>query len=206
MYTNIKDIEALNVDNIYLDYDCTMVDSIKAVLNQLNERYNTAYITSDCTTWNFNNLFPDLTECELLEIFDSERFFEDVELYEGMWEFINRNHDKITIVTCGLAMNLYRKEQWIRKFFPNIKFIGIDSVVMDKSSVKMGKNSMHIDDNQDNLRSTDAEYKVMFVNVKDANWNDKWTAEKTDIRGTKYGYGIRRDGYWEQRFKINSWK
>lgn len=199
MYTNIKDIEALNVDNIYLDYDCTMVDSIKAVLNQLNERYNTAYVTSDCATWNFNNLFPDLTECELLEIFDSERFFEEVEFYEGMWEFINRNHDKITIVTCGLAMNLYRKEQWIRKFFPNIKFIGIDSVIMDKSSVKMGKNSMHIDDNQDNLRSTDAEYKVMFVNVEDANWNDKWIDEKGR-------YAIRRDGYWEQRFKINSWK
>lgn len=199
MYTNIKDIEALNVDNIYLDYDCTMVDSIKTVLNQLNERYNTAYITSDCTTWNFNNLFPTLTECELLEIFDSERFFEEVEFYEGMLEFINRNYDKITIVTCGLTMNLYRKEQWIRKFFPNIKFIGIDSVVMDKSSVKMGKNSMHIDDNQDNLRSTDAEYKVMFVNVEDANWNDKWTAEKG-------GYAMRRDGYWEKRFKINSWK
>lgn len=199
MYTNIKDIEALNVDNIYLDYDCTMVNSIKAVLNQLNERYNTAYIASDCTTWNFNNLFPTLTECELLEIFDSERFFEEVEFYEGMWEFINRNHDKITIVTCGLAMNLYRKEQWIRKFFPNIKFIGIDSVVMDKSSVKMGKNSIHIDDNQENLRSTDAEYKVMFVNVEDASWNDKWTAEKGR-------YAMRRDGYWEKRFKINSWK
>ena len=58
---------------------------------------------------------------------------------------------------------------------------------------------MHIDDNQNNLRSTDAEYKVMFVNVEDANWNDKWTAEKCR-------YAIRYDGYCEQRFKINSWK
>lgn len=202
-YINVNEIEQMIADGrikrIFLDYDCTMVDSITAVLSQLNERYETSYIASDCTTWNFHNLYPILSEIDLLEIFDSVRFFEEVKMYDGVSDFINRHFDMITVVSKGLETNLYLKSKWLNKHFPSIDFVGLEGTNMDKSMVKMGRNSLHIDDNQDNLKSTDAEYKIMFVNVENAEWNDKWTVEQGR-------YAIRRDGYWEKRFKMDGWK
>ena len=181
-YINVNNIEQMirngEITRIYLDYDCTIVDSIEACLNQLNELYNTAYITEDCTTWNFNNLFPNLEEDELLKIFDSPRFFNEVKMYEGVYDFINKYFDMITIVSKGLKDNLYLKSKWLNKYFPSIDFIGLEGVVMDKSMVNMGLGAVHIDDNQDNLISTNAEYKVLFENVKDAEWNNNWNGLK----------------------------
>lgn len=188
-YINVNYIERLikeeKIKHIFLDYDCTMVNSIEAVLNQLNERYNTAYVTEECTTWNFQNLFPDLKEEELLEIFDSVRFFEEVKMYEGVYDFINKHFDMITVVSKGLDTNLYLKGKWLNKYFSNINFIPLEGIVMNKSMVNMGKKSIHIDDNQDNLFSTNAEYKVLYKNVKDAEWNKRWKGKWIDNWGIK---------------------
>jgi hypothetical protein len=109
-YINVNDIEQMiedgRIKHIYLDFDCTMVDSITAVLSQLNERYGTSYIASDCTTWNFSNLFPNLSEVELLEIFDSVRFCDEVKMYEGVYEFIIKHLEIITVVSNRLETNL----------------------------------------------------------------------------------------------------
>ena len=183
-----------------------MVDSIKAVLNQLNERYNTTYETKDCNTWNMKNLFPNLNEIELLEIFDSERFFEEVEMYNGVYKFINKHLDITTVVSKGLSMNLYLKEKWIQKHFQFIKFIGLDGTIMDKSMVDMGLKALHIDDNQDNLFSTTAEYKLLYENVPNTDWNDEWDTTDEDgefnILGDPWHSPI---VYHEKRFIMNSW-
>ena len=177
-YINVNNIEQMidegKIKRIFLDYDCTMVNSIEAILNQLNEKYNTGYITEQCTTWNFENLFPNLSENELLEIFDSTRFFEEVKMYEGVWDFVNKYFNMITVVSKGLETNLYLKSKWLNKYFPSIDFIGLEGVVMDKSMVNMGLGAVHIDDNQDNLISTNAEYKILFENVPNAEWNNRW--------------------------------
>lgn len=197
-YINVSYIEQLikdgKIKRIFLDYDCTMVNSIEAVLNQLNERYNTAYITEDCTTWNFSNLFPDLTEVELLEIFDSVRFFDEVKMYEGVWEFVNKHLDMITVVSKGLETNLYLKRKWINKYFPTIDFVGLEGTIMDKSMVNMGLGSLHIDDNEKNLWSTNSEYKILYENVPNTEWNSGWI--DTPFPATEY----------EQRFIMNNWK
>lgn len=209
-YINVNDIEKLikdgKIKHIFIDYDEVMVKSIKAVLDQLNERYNTAYITGDCTTWNMNNLFSNLSEIELLEIFDSVRFFDEVEMYEGVYEFINKYFDMITVVSKGLDTNLYLKKLWLDKYFPTIDFIGLEGTVMDKSMVKMGLNTVHIDDNQSNLWSTDAEYKILFENVPNAEWNKDW--EITDDKGEFSILGDEFHGktYYEKRFIMKGWE
>ena len=167
-------IEENNIKHIYLDYDETLVDSIEAVLKQLNPRYGTNFKPNECKTWNFTNLFPNLKEIELEEIFDSEQFFEDVKWKDGALSFIGKFHDKITIVSNGYSKNLYLKERWIREYFPDIKFIGCEFGVMDKSEIEMGDRDLFIDDNQDNLLSSTASYCVLFENVKGSDWNDCW--------------------------------
>lgn len=202
-YINVNDIEQMisdgKIKHIYLDFDETCVNSIDSVLIQLNRRYGTNYNMYDVNTWNFNNIFPNIVSIEIEEIFDSREFFDRLTYKDGVGKFIEKHLDIITIVTKGNAMNLLLKELWIKHKFPTIDFVGLEGTVMDKSMVKMGLGALHIDDNQDNLKSTDAEYKIMFVNVENAEWNDKWTAEKGR-------YEIRRDGYWEKRFKIKGWE
>jgi len=45
---------------------------------------------------------------------------------------------------------------------------------MDKSSVLMGKGDIMIDDNQENLFSVDAEYRILFENIPNTDWNNEW--------------------------------
>ena len=177
-YINVNDIEQMiksgKIKRIFLDMDECVVNSIDSVLIQLNRRFDTCYFMNDVNTWNMTNLFPTLKSIEIEEIFDSAEFFDSLTWKDGAFDFVNRHHDIISIVTKGNALNLARKEEWIRIVFPSIDFIGLEGTVMDKSMVNMGLNTVHIDDNQDNLFSTNAEYKILFENVKDTEWNNKW--------------------------------
>ena len=158
---------------IFCDADETLFNSIDSVLIQLNRRFSTNYTMSEVTEWDFKNIFPQITSIEIEEIFDSVEFFDNLTWKDGALDFIHKYYDDITIVTCGNATNLYLKELFIRHWFPSIKFIGIESTVMDKSSVDMSGGIM-IDDNQKNLWSCNADYKILFENVPRADWNDEW--------------------------------
>lgn len=200
----VNDIIKINPKHIYLDVDETLIDSIDAVLLQLNRRYGTDYKSNQVNTWNFTNLFPNITSIEIEEIFDSEEFFETVKWKDGAIDFVKRFHDKITIVTCGNATNLYLKEKFIRNIFPNIDFIGLESTVMDKSSVPMGQGDMMIDDNQDNLYSVDAEYKILFENIPNADWNNTWYENQNFwLRRQTCGYII--TSYYIKNYKMKAW-
>ena len=181
-YINVNDIEQIirdgEITHIYLDFDECVVDSIDSVLIQLNRKYETSYNMYDTKKWNLNDIFPKITSEEIEDVFDSREFFDNLRWKDGAIEFIDKYHDMITIATKGKHLNLIRKEVYIRKPFPSIDFIGLEGTVMDKSMVNMGLGAVHIDDNQDNLISTNAEYKVLFENVKDAEWNNNWNGLK----------------------------
>lgn len=210
IYINVNDIERLiedgKIKHIYLDFDETCTNSIDSVLIQLNRRYGTNYNMYDVNTWNFNNIFPNLKSIEIEEIFDSGEFFDRLTWKSGVGKFIEKHLDIITIVTKGNAMNLLLKELWIKHKFPTIDFIGLEGTVMDKSMVDMGLGTVHIDDNQSNLYSTDSEYKIMFENIPNAEWNNDWL--ETDAEGEFRVLGDLFHGkvYYEKRFTMKGWE
>ena len=163
----------MKIDKIFLDFDDTMVDSSKVIVELLNRRFGTHEDVANLNTWNYTNLFPTIKGIEIEELFDSAEFFELLEWKEGAADFINKFHDIITIVSKGNEMNLYRKEMWIRKTFPDIKFIGIEPDV-SKSTVEMGMGDCIIDDHAENLIHSTAQMRIMFESFKHVEWNEEF--------------------------------
>lgn len=174
----VNDIENLikegKIKHVFLDVDECVTDSITSVLLQLNRRFNTNFKTSDVTTWDMTNCFPNIKSIEIEEIFDSKEFFNNLKFKDGAYSFVKQHRNIITFLSKGNALNLARKQRWLTTFFPDVEFIGIEGTEPDKSSVNMGYGDAHIDDNQRNLMSTTAEYKILFDNVPNAEWNKDW--------------------------------
>ena len=60
--------------NLFIDFDEVLTDSIRSILLTLNPRYGTDFKPSDCTQWDFKDLFPDITPDEIEFIkFDNHR-------------------------------------------------------------------------------------------------------------------------------------
>lgn len=113
---------------VYLDVDETLTNSIKAVLTVLNKRYNTNYKAYQVTTWNFTNLFPDMTNEEIEEIFNSDDFFKNLKFKPYAKKWLKQQHElnNVTLVTHGSQINLQKKKKWFeQQGFKNINFIGL---------------------------------------------------------------------------------
>jgi len=183
----------MSKQKIFLDYDSTIVDSIKAFMDVYNEKYikHPNFIKAD---WYKAEPMHLLDQCTLLdhvdEIFGSKRFFEVV-------EFINPNTKRILKEICqeydvricsiGIPSNLAYKAWWIEE---NLPFINESILLMkkhckmDKSVVNMsGENSIIIDDSEKNLISSNADYKICFGEVNELNntWNGIRTVNWNDL-------------------------
>ena len=196
----------MKIDKIFLDFDDTMVDSSKVIVELLNIRFGTHEDVANLNTWNYTNLFPTIKGIEIEELFDSAEFFELLEWKEGAVDFINKFHDIITIVSKGNEMNLYRKEMWIRKTFPDIKFIGIEPDV-SKSIVEMGMGDCIIDDSAENLIHSTAQMRIMFESFKHVEWNEEFYSvyELCKTKGNLCRWD--ENGMWRiQNYISDNWK
>lgn len=82
----------------------------------------------------------------------------------------------VTVVSHGYSPNLLLKEAWIKAQFPDIKFIGVDlDKHSDKSCVDM-YGGIFIDDNANNLKTSNAQYKFCFGDLYE--WNKDWYGER----------------------------
>jgi len=137
--------------------------------------------------YNFKDELPLLTRQELLEIFDSEAFFDNISLVRdsnlfSMGDLITQmcksNKYEIFICTVGSATNLALKEKYISRKFPDFdmnNFIGINSAEckMDKSILKDYNVDILIDDHQDNLTTSGVPHPILFcINGVKTNWNE----------------------------------
>ena len=68
---------------IYLDFDNTIVESNKRIIDMLNKKYGTSKTEDDLFDYNYNSIYP-ISEKEKLQMFESEEF------YNGL-EFKNNN-------------------------------------------------------------------------------------------------------------------
>jgi 5'(3')-deoxyribonucleotidase len=173
-YLTRQELEKMcsEVENIALDIDDCVIDSLQADVTILNKRYNKNVDKSEIKCWNFNCHF-DTTPDEIEDIFNSQEFFDIVQFKPNAKEFILSHKDKVFLVTKGNELNLLRKRIWlIENGLQDIKYIGVP--LNESKGVHIPYDSVFIDDNKGNLESADCKYKVMFETNEFSEWQRNW--------------------------------
>ena len=173
-YLTRQELEKMcsEVKTIFIDFDDTICDSIQADVTILNERYGTNIDKSEVMCWNFRDVFPQLGEDEIEDLFDDPHFFEIVQFKPNAKEFV-LSTPNARIISKGRPKNLELKKQWlIDNGLGDIPFIGIG---LDNSKGDyINYDSILIDDNKGNLDSVDCKYKVMFQTNEFSDWQREW--------------------------------
>lgn len=164
------------MQTIYLDFDNTLVESNKRIIEILNKRYHLNKSENDLSDYYYNSICSKVTKNEIDAIFDSKEFFDGLEFKPFALEIFNKYKDKyeIVITTKGTVDNLELKEQWLRdKLGKEISFLGLSGNPHDKSSVNM-KNGIQIDDNSSCLR-TNASVRILYRDGHSYPWQKGFT-------------------------------
>ena len=173
---SLKELEKMNPTYWFLDFDSTLTKSMNPVLDQLNKKYKTNIKPNEVKSWNFGEVNKNISNKEIEEVFASDYFFDNLEFYDGVREFLKRHENNAVIVTKGTPLNIYKKKLWIDKQgFEKIKYIGLP-LYSAKEFINMNlAKSIFIDDVTGNLNSTNAQIKVQFREFKEDNeWNKNW--------------------------------
>lgn len=173
-------IEYKRITKIFLDIDGVIFHSCQAMIDILNERYGGNFDGSDVTSWNFQCCYPNMTSEEIEDTFNDPKFFDIVKPIDGALKFMDRYRDKIILVTKASVENYVHKRKWFDdKGFKNIPIIALPLNV-SKSLVNMdniAEYSIFIDDSEQNLIDSNADYKVQFREYdddKEREWQKGW--------------------------------
>lgn len=167
---------------LYLDFDCTIVNTIKSIVDLYNEDFKYykkyKYINwTNVNTWNF--LECDCASPEYINTyFNQQRFYDNLEFIDNAKEVLKRLSEKyeIVIVSMGYSPNLKGKEIWIKENIPYAKFIGVNfKEYSDKSHIDMSDGVLYIDDNEKNL-NTNAKENICFGDLYE--WNENWNGKR----------------------------
>lgn len=166
---------------IILDFDGTLVDTVKAYCGYYNEIFkdNKNFKTANpdkVFTWNLGDECPlAIDHCE--DMFGEKGFWDRLELFPNALETVGDLYSNIEVAICsiGTKKNLWYKVKWIDEqlnfLVPNLILLSNKGVVMDKSIIDM-KGYVLVDDNEKNLNSSNASLKICYGKV--AEWNENW--------------------------------
>lgn len=159
------------MNTIFLDFDNTIVESNKKIIDILNKKYNISKTEEDLNDYNFNSIYP-ITFDEKISIFESDEFYNQLEFKPGVLEFLDKynKYFNIIIISKGTKNNLIKKKKWLNKNLPGYKFIGIEGQSFNKGKINM-KHSIQIDDNFDCLK-TNAELKILYKSFNNYPWQE----------------------------------
>lgn len=163
---------------LYVDADDTILDSSKAVIEILNEKYNLspAKTILDLEDWNYHSICDEVTAAEVTEIYNSKDFFDRVKIKKGFENFLRKHKNKFSlkIVTKGTSENLRRKEEYFAKYIPEAEVIGVGFSTDTLSDFGKGHIDMtggiQIDDRTDSL-NTNAPIKILITHGMQLPWN-----------------------------------
>lgn len=162
-----------NKIDLFLDFDDTICLTSKQFVKLANKKYKKEEDWNNINRWDFKDLYPEITNNDIDNIFSSEDFFVDLELCENCLDTINsiKNLVNIHIATIGTDKNLKNKIKWIKENLNiDFNFNGIlDTGINDKSSIDMS-GAIFIDDRTDNLRSSNANIKILYKNYHNYSW------------------------------------
>lgn len=173
----------MNKQKLFLDFDSTITNSIKAVCDSYNILYqdHQGFIPAKwmyVEKWNFTD------QCPLIEnvhdVFEHDLFFKHLEFIDFRTEDVIKQlceKYEVIVATLGTPLNIAKKVIWLRDNLPCIKeyvLLVNDRVKMDKSVVNMS-GAIFIDDHADNLDSSNAGHKIIFGDFYDWNRDSEYT-------------------------------
>jgi len=164
---------------VYIDFDETIVQSNKRIIDILNGRYGVNKSEKDLKDYGYKSIAP-ISANEKFELFASDEFFDGLTFKDGFLDFYGKYKSivNITIVTIGTKENLEKKEKWIRdNLDPEINCILIEGTSMNKKMVNMHK-GIQIDDCTTCL-DTNAEIKILYKSEFDYPWQRGY--ENSDV-------------------------
>lgn len=172
---------------LFIDFDSTIADSIKAYCSVYNSTYNEHPEFREAD-YNKVNRYDLKDECHLVDhqerIFSNKVLFEHLEFMLGAEEVLLKLAEKYQLIICSLGTleNLTWKAQWIKNNMPFIKDVILISSAVSPSGIKTDKSvvnmkeSIFIDDHAENLVTSNAEIKICFG--KEYEWNKYWTGNR----------------------------
>lgn len=194
---------------LFIDVDNVIIKSTKRVIDLYNNeisKYNASHNSkkklseikfSDINDWEMSAMV-DLTTLgysSSSDLFDNDIFYdfasEEIRRYfykdaVNSIKSLSQKFD-LYIITKGNKKNLRNKFKCLQKVIGSDiiredNYIGLPLHMNDKSSINM-KNSIFIDDLPDNLLSSNARYKIMFVD-KNVPWQNKWVSDESHNKYT----------------------
>jgi hypothetical protein len=173
----IKEGGFMNKQKLFLDYDMTIVNSIKPICEIYNQDFANykdfkPAIWQEVSQWDFKDQCPLMDNCN--RYFSDKRFFDKVEFLEGNTKEIIDHLTKqyhVIICTLGTPRNLAYKSMWLEDNLPKIHdyiLLRNYGIKMDKSIVDM-RGGIFVDDVYSNIESSNADVKILFGN--DYEWN-----------------------------------
>ncbi len=159
--------------NIFLDFDGTIVNSIKAYCDVYNQKYKEhskfkLANPDNAYEWDMRDICP--LENDVSRVFDSKEFFDNltfIDAYVPIYIKHLQNHYNIIICTIGTNYNIHHKSKWIANNLPSVKqaiyLVQTDDsgAIVDKSLPDMS-GGIIIDDNIKNLDTSNAKIKILF--------------------------------------------
>ena len=104
---------------LFIDADDTILESSKAFIEILNERFNISppKTYEDLKDWCYRSIYHFCTKDIINEIYDSDIFFEKVKINEIFKNFYNEHENDFEwfIVTKGHPKNIEQKKKYFRK-------------------------------------------------------------------------------------------
>ncbi|NFF75958.1 hypothetical protein FCV38_02895 [Clostridium sporogenes] len=181
----------MSKQKLILDFDGVIVNSIKSYCKTYNNKYKNhpKFKQADYTKlqrWDCQDECPLEKQAEV--IFSSKDFFNNLEFMPNAKEIIEKLSKEYDIIICsiGTPENISHKALWIKENLPCIKdtiLISNQGCFMDKSMVNM-KQCIFIDDNANNLNSSNADIKICFG--KEYPYNKNWNGLKVQDWGELY--------------------
>ena len=158
------------MNTIFLDFDNTIVESNKRIIELLNCRYNLHKTEDDLSRYDYSDIAP-ISRDEILSLYESNEFFDNLQFKKGALDAIlkYKNQYHIIIVTRGTQANLAKKHEWIKDNISNdLDFIGIDGQFITKSVINM-RNGIQIDDESVCLQ-TNAGVRLLYTSGNSFPW------------------------------------
>lgn len=171
-----------NKQTIYWDVDDVILNTTETIVQLINEKYripnNLEPKTADnCKDWSFKGIWRPLTERQQEELFESDEFWNRVEIREEFIKMIESgvlDNYKNVFVTKGSPINLRRKKEYLEAQLYDVmdkfEYIGLFHE-QDKGEIDM-RGGIQIDDNYKNIKDTNARLKILMKNNREASYNN----------------------------------
>ena len=165
--------------NLFIDFDNTIVNTTKAVVEVYNEKFNANINYLDIENYNLTPYIKNIDEKERSKLFCEKEMYSKLKPYEGVFDVLNKlkesNLFNIYLVTNCAPKSIPYKVKWLEEnnfdqLFSGKIYLDITGCQGYNKSIINMENSILIDDHRENHLSSNAKYKLSFKYNDKQNW------------------------------------